>query len=62
MSMWITYVHVKQAFYIMHPKLPKDVLFCLYPLVTDVNIFLFEKQKIFMLLDARKLLKGHMLK
>lgn len=34
----------KQAFYIMYLKLPKDVLFCLYPLVTDVNIFLFEKQ------------------
>lgn len=57
-----TYAGRKQAFYIMRLKLPKDVHFCLYPLVTDVKIFLFEKQKIFMLLDARKLLKGHMFK
>lgn len=41
------YAGRKQAFYIMHLKMPKEVLFCLYPLVTDVNIFLFEKQNIY---------------
>lgn len=41
------YAGRKQAFYIMHLKLLKDVLFCLYPLVTDVDILLFEKQNIY---------------